>query len=69
MGLYRDDGLVLFKDKSGPELEKIKTLVQSIFWENELKITIQCNLKIVDYLEVSFNLRDSCYRLFNKTNN
>ena len=69
MGLYRDDGLVLFKDKSGPELEKIKTLVQSIFWENELKITIQCNLKIVDYLEVSFNLRDSPYRLFNKTNN
>ena len=69
MGLYRDDGLVLFKDKSGPELEKIKTLVQSIFWENELKITIQCNLKIVDYLEVSFNLRDSSYRLFNKTNN
>ena len=69
MGLYRDDGLVLFKDKSGPELEKIKTLVQSIFWENELKITIQRNLKIVDYLEVSFNLRDSSYRLFNKTNN
>ena len=69
MGLYRDDGLVVFKDKSGPELEKIKTLVQSIFWENELKITIQCNLKIVDYLEVSFNLRDSSYRLFNKTNN
>ena len=69
MGLYRDEGLVLFKDKSGPELEKIKTAVQSIFWENKLKITIQCNLKIVDYLEVSFNLRDSSYRLFNKTNN
>ena len=30
---------------------------------------IQCNLKIVDYLDVTFNLADSSYRLFNKTNN
>ena len=37
--------------------------------ENELKITIQCNLKIVDYLDVTFNLTDSSYRPFNKTNN
>ena len=34
-----------------------------------MKITIQCNLKIVDYLDVTFNLTDSSYRPFNKTNN
>ena len=34
-----------------------------------MKITIQCNLKIVDYLDVIFNLTDSSYRPFNKTNN
>ena len=34
-----------------------------------MKITIQCDLKIVDYLDVTFNLTDSSYRPFNKTNN
>ena len=69
IGLYRDDGLGVFKKKSGPESEKIKKSIQGIFWEKELKITIQCNLKIVDYLDVTFNLTDSSYRPFNKTNN
>ena len=46
--LYLDNRLVVFKNKSGPELEKIKKSIQAIFWENKLKITIQCNLKIVD---------------------
>ena len=48
IGLYLDNRLVVFKNKSGPELEKIKKSIQAIFWENKLKITIQCNLKIVD---------------------
>ena len=69
IGFYRDDGLAVFKNKSGPESEKIKTSIQAIFRENELKITIHCNLKIVDYLDVTFNLTDSSYRPFNKTNN
>ena len=47
IGLYRDDGLIVFKNKSGPESEKIKKSIQSTFRENELKITIQCNLKIL----------------------
>ena len=69
IGLYRDDGLVIFKNKSVPESEKLKKSIQSIFRENELKINIQCNLKIVDYLDVTFNLTDFSYRKFNKTNN
>ena len=48
---------------------KIKKQIQSIFPENELKITIQCNFKIVDYLDVTFNLTDSSFRLFNKIDN
>ena len=46
----------------------MKKSIQAIFRENELKITIQCNLKIVDYLHVTFKLTGS-YRSFNKTNN
>ena len=33
------------------------------------EITFQCNLKFVDYLDITFNLTDSSYRLFNKTSN
>ena len=40
-----------------------------MFQESKLKITIQCNLKIVDYLNVTFNLTDSSYRPFSETNN
>ena len=40
-----------------------------MFRENELKLTIQCNLKIVNYLDVTFNLIDSSYRPSKKTNN
>ena len=66
--LYRNDRLADFKNESGPELEKMKKSTQSIFRENELKITIRCNLKIVDYLDVTFSLTDSSYRPFNKAN-
>ena len=43
---------MVFKNKSGPGLERIKKPIQSTFRGNELKATIQCNLKIVDYLDV-----------------
>ena len=69
IGLYRDDGLAVLKNKSGPESEKIKKSIQYIFRENELKKTIECNLKIVDYLDVTFNSAGSSYHPFNKTNN
>ena len=66
--MYRDNELGVFKNKSGPESEKIRKSIQAIFRKNKLKITIQCNLKTVDYLDVAFNLTDSSYRPFNKTN-
>ena len=49
--LYRDDGLAVLKNKSGPQAERIKTDFQKIFRENDLNIVIKCNLKIVDYLD------------------
>ena len=55
--LYRDHRLAVFKNKSRAELEKIRKPIQAIFRENELKITIQHNLKTVDYLGVIFTLQ------------
>ena len=57
-GLYRDDGLAVLKNKSGPQSEQVKKNIQKIFKKYGLDITIQCNLKIVNYLDVIFNLND-----------
>ena len=69
IGLYRDDGVAIFKNVSGPEAEKIKKDIQKLFKDNHLNITIQCNLKIVNYLNVTFNLSNATYRPFRKPNN
>ena len=49
IGLYRDDGLSCFQNVSGPDLEKIKKKICKIFKENELNITVECNLAITDF--------------------
>ena len=69
IGLYRDDGLAIFKNVSGSKAEKIKKDIQKLFKDNHLNITIQCNLKIVNYLDVTFNLSNATYRPFCKPNN
>ena len=68
IGLYRDDGLAVFRNTSGPQTEKIKKHFQSIFRRNNLSIIKKCNLKIVDYLEVTLNLSDGSYKPFHKPN-
>ena len=54
IGLYRNDGLAIFKNVSGSKAEKIKKDIQKLFKGNQLNITIQCNLKIVNCLDVTF---------------
>ena len=57
-GLYRDDGLAVLKNKSGPQSEQVKKNIQKIFKDHGLDIIIQCNMKIANYLDVTFNLKD-----------
>ena len=62
-------GLTVFKNKSGRKVERIKKYLQKNFRENDLNIVIKCNLKIVDYLDVTFNLLNNTYKPFSKPNN
>ena len=62
VGLYRDDGLDVFKNISGPESERIKKNFQPLFKKYELEIIIERNKKLVDYLDVTSNLKDGTYR-------
>ena len=57
IGLYREDGLAILKNTSGPEAEKLKKKFQKLFKEKDLDIVIQCNLKITNYLDITLNLK------------
>ena len=66
IGLYRDDGLAVFRNKSGTHLEKIKKELQRLFKEDDLEIIAESNQKIVNYLDVTFNLKDGTFRPYHK---
>ena len=62
--LYRADGLAVLKSGSGPASEKIKYL----FKQKGQQMIIECSLKVVNYLEVAFNLNDGSYQPYRKPN-
>ena len=69
LGFYLDDGLAFLKNKSGPQSEHVKKNFQKIFKKHGSDIIIQCDMKIVNYLDVTFNLSDRTYKPYTKTNN
>ena len=68
VGIYRDDGLAVC-NKSPRETENIKKEICKIFKENHLKITIDANLKTVDFLDITMDLRTGIHKPFMKENN
>ena len=61
--------MTVFKNKSGPQAQRIKKDFQKIFRESDLNIGIKRNLKIVDYLDITLNLLNGTYQPFSKPNN
>ena len=68
IGLYRDDGLSCFENKSGPDLGKTKKNICKICKDNGLNITIETNLHITEYLDATFNLKTGKYYPHRKQN-
>ena len=68
IGLYRDDGLAAF-NKTPREIECIKKDICKTFGNHNLKITIEANKKVVDYLDVTLDLRSGTFMPFMKPNN
>ena len=69
VGIYRDDGLSVFKNKSGQQLERIKKDFQKLFKSYDLEIVALCNLKIVNYLDVTLDLETGNYKPYRKPGN
>ena len=68
VGLYRDDGLAIVKNLSGPEIERKKKAIIKLFKECGLNI-IKTNLKVVNFLDIKMNLDTGTYRPWRKPDN
>ena len=68
-GLYRDDGLALLRNLNGQETEKVRKNIIRVFKDIGFSLEIETNLKEVDFLDVSLNLRNGTYRPYKKPNN
>ena len=53
--------MAVLKKKSGLQSEQVKKNIQKIFKDHGLDIITQCNMKVVNYLDVTFNLSDGPY--------
>ena len=67
-GLYRDDGLAMISG-SGPEMDRLWKDIIKLFKEMNLKVTIETNLMITDYLDVTFNLTNGSFTPYTKPGN
>ena len=68
VGLYRDDGIAVCK-ATPREIEKTKQEVSNVFKSNSLKITIEANKRVVNFLDVTFDLSSGSYKPYMKPNN
>ena len=55
IGLYRDDGLALFRNHNRQKSDKFRKNIQ-LFKDIGFRLEIETNLKEVDFLDVSLNL-------------
>ena len=69
-GIYRDDGLAYFENMNGSQADRIRKDFIAIF-KNEFQLKIVCNtnLKIVNFLDVTFDLTTGKYKPYNKLGN
>ena len=68
VSLYRNDGLAILPNTSGPETERLKKNIRKLFKDNKLKITIEAGMHQTDFLDVTFNASTGKYWPFRKPN-
>ncbi|PIK43238.1 hypothetical protein BSL78_19929 [Apostichopus japonicus] len=68
IGLYRDDGLAVLRDHSGSQADRMRKRIVAAFHTFGLKITTQANIKTVNYLDATLDLRTGTHRPFRKPN-
>ena len=67
--LYRDRGLMMQKYINGQETDQLRKKIMKTFKETGFKIDIETNLKVVNFLDVTFNLMNDSCKPYKKCNN
>ena len=65
IGLYQDDGLAVL-NQTPREIERAKKDICQIFARNNLKITIEANKKVVNFLDVTLDLNTGKFKPYTK---
>jgi len=68
LGLYRDDGLIVCEG-TPRHIEQNKKQICNFFRKFNLSITIEANKKVVNFLDVTFNLTNQSYKPYTKPGN
>ena len=66
IGLYRDDGLAVLNQTRPQKIEKTKKEIRRIFANNNLRVSIEGNKKIVNCLDVTFDLTAERFKPYSK---
>ena len=67
VGLYRDDGLAAI-NCPGPQIDRKRKALIELFKKEGLNITVECNIKKTDYLDVILDLEHNSYKPYRKPN-
>ena len=68
-GLYRDNGLLILGNANGHQMIRMRKNIIRIFKDIDFVIDVETYLKIVDFLDITFNLNNATYRPYKKPNN
>ena len=67
IGLYRDDGLAALSN-TPRNIENKKKELCKIFNDQNLKVTIEANKKVVNYLDITLDLNSNIFKPYKKPN-
>ena len=67
-GIYRDDGLLVLHNVNKQQIDRTRKNIIKLFKDIGFNIDIETNLKVVDFLDITFNLASGTYKPYKKPN-
>ena len=65
-GVCRDDRLLILRNVNGQQIDRMRKNIIKIFKDIGFAIDVETNLKIVDFLDITFNLNNGTYKPYKK---
>ena len=65
-GLYRNDGLLILRNVNGQQIDRMRKNIIKTFKDIDFAIDVETNLKIVEFLDTTFNLNNITYKPYKK---